>query len=145
MIVLRPYEPQRDALQVYALWQQALGHLWPLQYETFQAVTVAAPVYQQGDHFVALSDGEIVGWVATQLSSPATGHLLALLVAPAFQRRGVGSTLHDQALISLKQRGATTIQLGGGYSYLWQGVPTNLPGAWAFFQALNWTLPQRNG
>ena len=52
-IAIRPYEPQRDERQVYDLWQQTLGHHWPLSYETFHYITVANPAYQQGDHFVA--------------------------------------------------------------------------------------------
>lgn len=147
MIELRPYEPQKDALQIYALWQRTLGHRWPLPYEIFHAVTVANPVYQSGDHFVAVSDGEIVGWIGTQLRpqlpSPQ-GHLLLLLVAPAYQRQGIGSMLHAHALSSLQERGAARIQLGGGYYYLWQGVPTSLPGAWSFFQACGWEEVERS-
>src|SRR5207249_1064591 len=69
MFEIRPYEPQRDALRVYTLWQHTLGQLWPLPYETFHSVTVDHPAYRQGDHFVAVSGDEIVGWIATQMSS----------------------------------------------------------------------------
>ena len=44
-IVIRPYEPQHDEGQVYALWQQMLGHHWPLSYETFHYTTVDNPAY----------------------------------------------------------------------------------------------------
>jgi len=141
MFEIRPYEPQRDALRVYTLWQHALGQLWPLPYKTFHSVTVDHPAYRQGDHFVAVSGEEIVGWVATQVSprKPSSeGSIVALLVAPAFQSRGVGRMLHDHALSSLKQRGLAKIQLGGGFHYFWQGVPLNLPQAWAFFHACGW-------
>ena len=53
-IVIRPYEPQHDESQVYALWQQMLSHHWPISYETFHYTTVANPAYQQGDHFLQL-------------------------------------------------------------------------------------------
>jgi GNAT superfamily N-acetyltransferase len=144
---IRAYDPQRDASQVYLLWQHTLHRLWPLSRETFRAVTVAHPRYQQGDHFVALSGEELVGWVATQLLQKETlseGYLLALLVVPSAQRKGVGRMLHDHALFSLKQRGAATIHLGGGFSYFWQGVPANLPGAWSFFQACGWKETERS-
>ncbi len=147
MFELRAYEPEDDALQVYTLWQHTLSHLWPLPYDIFHVVTVANPAYRQGDHFVAVSGSEIVGWVATQVqrrgASPE-GHLMLLLVAPAYQRRGVGRMLHAHALSSLKQRGAAQIQLGGGFSYLWQGVPTSLPDAWSFFQACGWKEVERS-
>ncbi len=147
MFEIRSYEPQRDATQVYTLWQQTLSHLWPLPYGTFHSVIVANPAYQRGDHFVAVSGDEIVGCVATQVhrSIPSPeGNLAVLLVSPAYQRRGVGRMLHDHALSSLKQRGAAAIQLGGGLHYFWQGVPTNLPHAWAFFQACGWREGERS-
>lgn len=147
MIELRPYEPQRDALQVYTLWQLTLDHLWPLPYDIFHAVTIAHPAYQEEDHFVAVSGSEIVGWVATQIRQgipSLEGYLMALLVAPAYQRQGVGSMLHNHALSSLKRRGAAKIQLGGGFSYFWQGVPMNLPVAWSFFQTCGWREAERS-
>lgn len=141
MFEIRPYDPQRDALEVYALWQRTLGHQWPLSYEIFHSVTVGNPVYRQGDHFVAVSGEEIVGWIATQVNqreSSQEGSIIALLVSPAYQRRGVGGMLHDHALSFLKQRGVAQIQLGRGFHYFWQGVPANLPHAWAFFQTCGW-------
>lgn len=141
MFEIRSYDPQRDALQVYALWQYTLGHLWPLSYEIFHSVTVGNPAYRQGDHFVAVSGKEIVGWIATQVNqheSSQQGSIVALLVSSAYQRRGVGGLLHDHALSSLKQRGVAQIQLGPGFHYFWQGIPANLPHAWAFFQTRGW-------
>jgi beta-N-acetylhexosaminidase len=146
-VEIRPYDPPRDAAPVYALWQQTVDGLWPLPHDIFHAVTVANPAYQPGDHFVALVGDEIVGWAATQLRQdpPAPmGHLMLLLVAPAYQRRGIGRGLHEQALEHLQQRGAAHIQLGGGYYSLWQGVPANLPAAWPFFQARGWSEAERS-
>jgi beta-N-acetylhexosaminidase len=147
MFKIRSYEPERDTLQVYTLWQRTLGHLWPLSYEIFHSVTVGNSTYRQGDHFVAVSGEEIVGWIATQVSqreSSLDGSIIALLVSPAYQRRGVGSMLHEHALSSLKQRGVAQIQLGRGFHYFWQGIPANLPHAWTFFQACGWTEVERS-
>ncbi len=147
MFMIRPYEPQHDTLQVYNLWQQTLGRLWPLPYETFHAVTVTNPAYRQGDHLVACSGEEIIGFIAAQArqcASSPQGNLLLMLVAPAYQRQGIGRMLHDQALGILKQRGVAEIQLGGGSHYFWQGVPTNVPGAWSFFQACGWSEVERS-
>jgi beta-N-acetylhexosaminidase len=147
MITLRVYEPHADAGRVYILWQQALGQRWPLAYETFHTVTVANPAYQPGDHLVALSGDEIVGFLATQVrqgTDTLQGNLQFLLVAPSFQGQGIGRMLHEQALTSLHSRGAAQIQLGGGFHYFWQGVPVNLPEAWSFFQAQGWTEQERS-
>ncbi len=147
MLMIRAFEPQRDAQQLYTLWRQTLGHLWPLAYETFEAVTMTNPAYRPGDHLVACVGEEIVGFVATQAQqhlSSLRGNLLVLLVAPAYQRQGIGRMLHDHAFTLLKQRGAGEVQLGGGFHYFWQGVPTSLPGAWPFFQACGWKEVERS-
>ena len=52
--------------------------------------------------------------------------------------------LHEHAISSLKQRGVTQIQIGRGPHYFWQGVPANLPDAWAFFQACGWQEVERS-
>jgi GNAT superfamily N-acetyltransferase len=101
-------------------------------------------MYQPGDHVVAtLDDERVIGFAATQMrtlpSRPATGELMALLVDPAYQRRGIGHRLLTHALASLKRRDASKVQLGaGGISYFWPGVPVNLPDAWAFFTTCGW-------
>jgi beta-N-acetylhexosaminidase len=147
LITIRVYDPHNDSAQVYALWQQALGHLWPLTYETFHTVTVDNSAYRPGDHMVALAGDEIVGFLATQIrrgTPPPQGNLLLLLVAPTFQRQGIGRMLHEQALTRLKLQGVAEVQLGGGFHYFWQGVPLKLPEAWSFFQAQGWTEQERS-
>lgn len=149
-IVIRPYEPQRDENQVYALWQQTISQYWHLPYENFHYTTVDNPAYQQGDHFVAQLDHDIVGFIATQGPRipgllPVRAELMLVLVAPAYQKQGIGRALVDHALTALKQRGVEEVQLGNsGLTYFWPGVPTNLPGAWPFFQACGWTGSERS-
>jgi GNAT superfamily N-acetyltransferase len=143
-ITIRSYEPHRDENQVYTLWQQTIGHHWPLSLETFHYTTVANPAYQQGDHFVAQIDQDVVGFLATQGPRipgllPVRAELMLILVTPAYQKQGIGRALLDRALAALKQRGVEEVQLGdSGLTYFWPGVPTNLPGAWPFFQACGW-------
>ncbi len=149
-ILIRPYEPQHDESHVYALWQQTLSHHWPLSYETFHYTTVDNPAYQQGDHLVAQVNHDIVGFIGTQGPRirgvlPIRGELMLVLVAPAYQKQGIGRALLDRALATLKQRGVEEVQLGdSGLTYFWPGVPTNLPGAWPFFQACGWTGSERS-
>ncbi len=127
-ILIRPYEPQHDESHVYALWQQTLSHHWPLSYETFHYTTVDNPAYQQGDHLVAQVNHDIVGFIGTQGPRirgvlPIRGELMLVLVAPAYQKQGIGRALLDRALAALKQRGVEEVQLGDS------GLTTNQP-AW---------------
>lgn len=144
---IREYEPPRDELAVYTLWQGTLGDSWPMSREAFHNRTVESGIYVSGDHFVAEAEGRLIGFVATQSRRLADvapdlqprGELMAVLVEAEHRREGVGRTLIAHGIARLKERGMTEIQLGsGGLSYFWTGVPTNLPGAWPFFEACGW-------
>jgi len=133
------YHAETDASAVFLLWQTALGRLWPIAFERFQRV-LAAPHAQ---HFVARNDGQIIGFVATSQSenwSTHAGHLLLLLVAPSWQRKGLGKALHETALLHLRSAGAQVIQLGGLVPRFWCGVPAKLEPAQAFFRAQGWEM-----
>ncbi len=68
--------------------------------------------------------------------------MLILLVAPIWQRKGLGSELHARALQHLYTARVDSVQLGGRAQRFWCGVPENLPGALAFFQAHSWQFTE---
>jgi GNAT superfamily N-acetyltransferase len=147
---LRPYEPEHDEPQAYALWQRALATKWSLSQAAFHHKTVASGVYRPGDHFVAEVGDSVVGFAATQTRTVPgqprpRGELMLVTVDPAYQRQGIGRRLHDRALISLREKSVERVQLGaGGLSYFWAGVPMDLPSAWPFFEACGWTEIERS-
>jgi beta-N-acetylhexosaminidase len=137
----RAYDAAKDEEAVCALWRETLGERWPLSRETFRRVTVESGAYQPGDHLVAVSEGRIVGFVATQARGDfggdwLPGEVMLLMVASSHRRRRIGETLLEMAKFRLMRRGVRSAQLGaGGVSYFWPGVPTNLEAAWPFFEA----------
>ena len=66
MAVIEPYNPERDAKEVFALWQVALGEEWPITLDLFLRVVHSAKFWQNC-HFVAREGEEIVGFVAAQV------------------------------------------------------------------------------
>jgi GNAT superfamily N-acetyltransferase len=146
VVVIRPYRPADDASGAFDLWQATFAGAWPLTRDVFERVTVGTGVYRDGDHLVAEEDGALAGFVATQAigdeSDRRTGHINALLVAPAHRRRGIGRALHAAALDHLRDAGVRTAQLGGGDSYPWPGVPSTMPAALAFFSACGWAYAE---
>ncbi|HVA92388.1 MAG TPA: GNAT family N-acetyltransferase [Chloroflexota bacterium] len=143
MYAIRPYRPIDDEAAVFALWQTTFELTWPLTRDVFRQVMVGAGVYRDGDHFVAEDSGAILGFVATQVAPGASaGHIGMLLVVPALRRRGIGRALHDLALARLREHGVHRVQLGGGETYLWPGVPSTLEAALAFFGACGWTFTE---
>lgn len=140
---IRPYDPTSDATAVFALWQEALGQTWPLTRAMFEHVIHGPATRPDGVNFVAVDHGRIAGFVGTasygsNAGRVASGCIRALYVAPALQRHGIGTALHDAALGSLRRNGLKQVQLGGGLVRFWPGVPRNLPPALAFFRALGW-------
>ena len=104
--------------------------------------------YRAGGHWVAEASGQLVGFVATQVEHSNSlpnpyGGIAVLLVSPQRQRQGIGTALHEAALSHLKQMDIRQATLGGGgASRFWPGVPTNLPGARAFFETLDWKFSE---
>jgi beta-N-acetylhexosaminidase len=97
---------------------------------------------------VAEQDGRIVGFVATQIRradppSKPQGGIALLMVHPDFRRRRIGSRLHDFALLRLNDQGMKRAQLGAGAgARFWNGVPSDLPDAVAFFEACGWEFTE---
>jgi len=122
----RPLDPVGDRAVLEGLWIAALDPPWPLLPSGLDAIRTG---------LVAEEGGQVLGAVATD---PA-GSLTLLLVDPAHQGRGIGTSLLDGALRQFGSLGVGTVGLGsGGEDYIWPGVPDNLPGAVRFFAARGW-------
>ena len=147
-IQIRPYNPNLDTAALLPLWQAALGDRWPMRDDLLRRQLTGHRFYRGDDHLVAVADGRIVGFVGTQVDrwegvSPDKrgGGISVVLVHPDWRRRGIGARLHEAALGHLRNEGARELRLGGGGAYrFWPGIPTDLPGAYAFFESCGWPL-----
>ena len=134
---IETYVFDMDVTAIFELWQQTVGQKWPLSVTHFRQ-TLASP---EARHFVAKENGQIVGLLAGLKrygEEAEKAHITALLVAPEWQRRGIGTALYDTALEHFKAEGVRQVIVGGGWPRFWPGVPTNLPAGLAFFQAQGW-------
>ena len=124
--VLRPFGGAADHALVEALWSAALEPRWPL---------LPRAIAIMRDGFVAVDRGRAVGCVAVDLA----GSIPLVMVAPADQRRGIGTDLLSAALARLSTAGVSVAHAGsGGPDYIWPGVPLDLPAAGRFFAAGGW-------
>ena len=130
-LTIRPYSAaDLDALE--KLWEAALGNTWPVEPAALKERLGT------GRHLVGERDGKVVGFVGTQTNGE-NGSIMAILVRPDLQRAGIGSALLDSALALMKDGGVRSVGVGaGGGANFWSGVPTNLPGALAFFEKHGW-------
>jgi ribosomal protein S18 acetylase RimI-like enzyme len=100
------------------LWEQSLGHAWPVARGDLDAI--------MREGLVAV-DGSTVAGTAMFSRGDATASLQLLLVDPAMQHRRVGAELYDAAVAALRGRGVTHAQLAGTPGcYLWPGLPAEL-------------------
>ena len=146
-ILIRPYNPNLDTRALLSLWQAALDGTWPMRDDLLRRVLTDHRFYRADDHLVAVAGERLVGFVGTQVdragkeTENGNGGISVVLVHPEWQRQGIGTRLHKAALKHLRNEGVSGLRLGGGGAYrFWPGVPTDLPGAYAFFSACGWPL-----
>lgn len=109
-------------------------------FDQFQAEAVREAVFEDPDYapellIAARETGALVAAAAAVVRRPrddeppggATGYVKLLAVAPAWQRRGIGSRLLSEVEARLARAGATTIRVfGDAPSYLRPGVDFRL-------------------
>ncbi|HEY7325584.1 MAG TPA: GNAT family N-acetyltransferase [Streptosporangiaceae bacterium] len=126
LVQIRPYRPAADSPWVEELWAAAMPPAWPVLRTGIAALTGG---------LVAESSAGPVGFAAVD---PA-GSIPLILVQPRTQRRGVGTRLLAEAADVLRASHVSLVHAAsGGSSYIWPGVPRDLPGAVAFFTARGW-------
>jgi mycothiol synthase len=91
---------------------------------------------------VAEADGVIAGFAFGSVHG-AVGYVDTIAVAPAMQRRSVGTTLLDALESELLRRGSTTLQMGGNtWFYAWPGVDVRYTAALALAARAGYTERQ---
>jgi predicted N-acetyltransferase YhbS len=142
------YRPEW-AVPLVALWQEAAGDRYPILPALWAAVTAGDPGFRPADLLVAMEGGVPVGFVLTKRLREAfpgsdrydaVGWVALMAVAPAHQRRGLGSRLLAAAEAGLKDAGARRVVLGGSFHHVMPGVPAALPGAAAFVEQHGYAL-----
>ena len=123
---IRPFVPAADREWVPRLWAAAMPPSWPV---------LPAGIAMLADGVVAEAPTGPVGLAAADRA----GSIPLILVHPACQGRGIGTGLLAAAVAAVRAGGAAKVWAGsGGDSYIWPGVPRDLPGAIGFFTARGW-------
>lgn len=136
---VQPLQPGDEA-PVVRLWNRALGDTLPLLPRLLHQGTLGDPDLQPGDALVARHGGQVIGFVLARTRPPAagidpeTGWLEAVIVDPAYQRRGLGRELVAHAEEYLASKGVKHIWAGGGPTMFFPGPSTLLPGAQRFLE-----------
>lgn len=144
-IAISPYQPQLGPDMV-ALWNDALGELFPMSERLWRQNVDDDPDYAPGDGLVARSaDGRIAGMALTRVprhlaANPdlaglrGLGWVVALVVAPQHQGQGLGSRLLALAEDRLRHEGATRCDIGSALGHFLPGPPSAIPRALSFWE-----------
>jgi GNAT superfamily N-acetyltransferase len=115
-----------------ALWTRACGETYALSQRALAYNTQPCQGARQAGQF-AVVDGARVGFVLASVlqddaraAPPRDGWVDALVVAPEFQKRGIGRALLKWAEDWLRDNGCTSARLGGSLRPFAPGVPTEL-------------------
>lgn len=96
---------------------------------------LTAGIAQLGEGLVAEAGSDPVGFAAVDMA----GSIPLILVDPACQRRGIGTGLLAAALERIRAGGVAGVTAAsGGSSYIWPGIPKDLPAAVQFFASCGW-------
>jgi beta-N-acetylhexosaminidase len=134
------YDAAPDPAGLHGVWAAALGAQYPIPAPRLGHVLANPLPGQAGRHAVAHVDGAVIGFASAQINppgapgNPPTGWLLGIAVQPEWQRQGVGAALLQVLTADLRARGVGRLTVGGRYPRIFPGVPTDLPGAQAFFE-----------
>jgi GNAT superfamily N-acetyltransferase len=123
---IRPFQATADREYVERLWRAAMPPVWPL---------LSAGIAQLGEGLIAEYDTGPAGFAAVDMG----GSIPLILVDPARQRQGIGTSLLAAALDRVRSGGAAEVTAAsGGRSFIWPGVPQDLPAATGFFTSRGW-------
>ena len=145
---IRAFQPD-DAAAVLELWNESFGERYPLRPDVLDQSVVTNPQVRLGDAAIAEADGRPVGFAYAGISRSAGPELAekrgqawlqAVVVAPSWRRRGVGSALVRSVARIGREAEARRLSAGGGLFYLWPGVPDDLPDAPGFLASLGFGL-----
>lgn len=134
----------RETPAVHELWCRSLPPRFSIDFLTFQRL-LHRPGYSK--HFVVRnpSTHDVLGFCATYTTfidnsdSSWIGCLAAILVHPAHQQRGIGTSLHSHALRQLAEHRVSRLQLGSTFPRLLYGIPFGMP-AEGWFQRRGWRI-----
>jgi GNAT superfamily N-acetyltransferase len=135
---LEVYSHRDHFRDVEQLWERVLGTTYPVSTRVLAFRLGDRPNYEPGDGVLALEQGRVVGMGITEVERSAAtvakaGNIMAVLVDPAHQGRGIGRTILDRMEERLRVAGCTEAHLSGGLYRFWSGVPLELPGVKEFF------------
>lgn len=125
--------------QVASLWDRSLGTKYPLSERVLAWRIWARSNIEYGSVVVAVDSGKVIGFGVLDIEPDVKvggkkGYLNAVLVDPAYRRKGVGTKILNNLEEKAKISGCRSLSTSDGTNRFWTGVPEDLPEGKAFFE-----------
>ncbi len=138
------WKPYRKSLaaDIVRLWNRTMGDAFPMTLRLLRQNTEGAPSFDPDDSTVVCRQDDVIGYILTKRfreddplreSVGSFGWIEAIVVDPAWQKKGLGRDLMAWAMYRLRSNGAEKVILGGGFRHLLPGAPASTPGLPDFF------------
>lgn len=134
------FDPTKHFNDVKALWNQALGKIYPVTDRVLYPRFCSRPTFDKGDAIMEVHDGRCIGFASLEidrapLSGTAPPSVQCVMVAPAHRRKGIGTKLLRRLESRCRTTGLKDICTSTGLYRFWSGIPEDLPIARDFFVA----------
>lgn len=131
LVSIRDFIPESDSEWLHALWHRTMHSRWALSKKALLSIVSNAALL-----LVAERDGLQSGICAIDSEQGSIAGLILLLVEPAKQRCGIGTSLMHEVERRLRGRSVHRLTLGAGDGdYFWPGLPQEQVEALHFFRA----------
>ena len=127
--------------EIINLWNKEIGFIFPITTKTFYYNIVNNSTYDRKNSYVALVDGNVVGFIITKLGSlqddiieyQNLGWISLFYVSQKERKKGIGSQLLNLVEEGFKSQNATEIVVGKDLHNFFPGIPidfNNLSTEW---------------
>lgn len=113
-VILRPFDPSRDARAAYDAQRDAFQDHWNFHMPPFEEwmYDVEKPDFDPQHWWLAVVDDEIVGLALSEPRTSEVAWVGIVGVRPAWRRRGLGLLLLQRCFAIHQQQGRNTLRLG---------------------------------
>lgn len=137
----------KSIYEVYALWNEAYGYIFPISEELFQRNNLN--IYLKGSYIVLNDEDKIIGFILVKIwkddfeipTYQDSGWISLFYVDSKYRNQGIGSRLLELVEKEMRVLKKKRIYLGKDYLNYFPGLPVDLKNSADFFEKRGFIRP----